>query len=99
MKTDGTAAGTTVVKDFTPGNASSSLEQLTRVGSLIYFVQENDLWKTDGTDAGTVKVFTRNTEDFPFSKLTGVGIRSFCRRHQRRMARSSGRVTARLRGP
>jgi len=73
MKTDGTAAGTTVVKDFTPGNASSSLEQLTRVGSLIYFVQENDLWKTDGTDAGTVKVFTRNTEDFPFSKLTGVG--------------------------
>lgn len=73
MKTDGTASGTTVVKDFTPGSANSELIQLTRVGTSIYFVKGNDLWKTDGTDAGTVKVFTRDTEDFTFNSLTGVG--------------------------
>ena len=73
MKTDGTAAGTSVVKDFTPGSTGSEILQLTRVGQLLYFINGNDIWKTDGTDAGTVKVFTRTTEDFPFTGLTAVG--------------------------
>lgn len=61
MKSDGTAAGTTEVTAFTnnstPGNLFVS-------GSSLYFIKKNDngsqvnaeLWKTDGTSAGTVLV-------------------------------------------
>lgn len=60
-KTDGTAAGTVMVKDIAPGPNSSSPANLTVVGSTLYFSATNttngiELWKTDGTNAGTVMV-------------------------------------------
>jgi ELWxxDGT repeat protein len=62
-KSDGTAAGTVMVKDINNGSGSSfsSFSQLTAVGNTLYF-QANDgtngseLWKSDGTAAGTVMV-------------------------------------------
>jgi ELWxxDGT repeat protein len=54
-KTDGTAAGTKLVKDILPGiNGSSPYESILFKG-LLYFVCLNtqELWKTDGTAAGT----------------------------------------------
>jgi len=59
-KTDGTAAGTVLVKDINPGTANGNPQLLTLVGSTIFFAAFDsagtELWKTDGTPAGTVRV-------------------------------------------
>jgi ELWxxDGT repeat protein len=57
---DGTAAGTNLVKDLNPGNAGSAPDYLTVVGNRVFFSANNGnaagLWVTDGTPAGTVLV-------------------------------------------
>ncbi len=60
-KSDGTAAGTVLVKDIRPGYSSSLPRYLTAVGNTLYFtafddVNGEELWKSDGTAAGTVLV-------------------------------------------
>jgi ELWxxDGT repeat protein len=61
-KSDGTAAGTVLVKDINLTNPfGSSPSNLTAVGSTLYFtadegVNGRELWKSDGTAAGTVLV-------------------------------------------
>lgn len=68
-KSDGTTAGTVLVKniDTTPlvsesdGRGRSYPQKLTRLGNHIVFIADDDthgyeLWKTDGTTAGTVMV-------------------------------------------
>jgi ELWxxDGT repeat protein len=60
-KTDGTTAGTVLVKDINPGAASSNPTDLVNVGNVIFFAANDgtdgtELWKTDGTAAGTVMV-------------------------------------------
>jgi ELWxxDGT repeat protein len=60
-KTNGTAAGTVLVKDIQPGSGGSALTYLTAVGSTLYFSARNgaagvELWKSDGTAGGTVLV-------------------------------------------
>lgn len=59
-KTDGTSAGTQIVKDVNPGTASSNLfdYDITASGDKLYFSASDgahgkELWVTDGTDAGT----------------------------------------------
>lgn len=56
--TDGTEAGTFLLKDLNPGSAGSSPSHFTRVGDKIYFAASDataghELWVTDGTAAGT----------------------------------------------
>lgn len=60
-KTDGSAAGTVLVKDLCPGACSSLPRELTALKGALYFVADdgvhgNELWKSDGTAAGTVLV-------------------------------------------
>lgn len=63
-KSDGTEAGTVLVKDIGPGNntASDLIPQfLTNVAGTLFFVMNDgvhglELWKSDGTEAGTVLV-------------------------------------------
>jgi len=70
-RTDGTDAGTDLVRDINPGRRGSNPEYLTAVGDTLYFSASTaadteplagisgpgfELWKTDGTEAGTVKV-------------------------------------------
>src|SRR5262245_10458580 len=65
--TDGTEAGTQQVIDLEPGPESANLANLTQVGNATYFMRAPaargghgaptfELWKTDGTAAGTVLV-------------------------------------------
>jgi ELWxxDGT repeat protein len=58
---DGTTAGTTLVRDIYPGPASSSIANLTAVGSSVFFTvgdvaNGRELWRSDGTAAGTAMV-------------------------------------------
>ena len=54
-----------MVKDIWPGKASSGLGQLQEFDGVAYFFANNgingmELWKSDGTEAGTVMVYTRS---------------------------------------
>ncbi|MEW6498305.1 MAG: ELWxxDGT repeat protein, partial [Cyanobacteriota bacterium] len=60
-KSNGTAAGTALVRDINPGADSSNLSNLTALNSTLYFSADNgsvgtELWKSDGTTAGTALV-------------------------------------------
>ena len=60
-KSDGTAAGTVLVKDINPGSGSSYPSNLTNVNGTLFFTADDgtngrELWKSDGTAAGTVLV-------------------------------------------
>ena len=59
-KSDGTAAGTVMVKDIVPGPSSSDPSAMVVVGDKVYFFVtisgSTQLWSSDGTDAGTVMV-------------------------------------------
>ena len=71
-KSDGTEAGTVLVKDINPGLAGSELAYPTVLGQTLYFLAKDaahgvELWKTDGTEAGTVLV-----KDFNPGPANGV---------------------------
>jgi ELWxxDGT repeat protein len=64
-KTDGTEAGTVLVKDVNPGSASGLpfyvVSPLAGVNGTLFFAADDgvhglELWKSDGTEAGTVLV-------------------------------------------
>jgi len=60
-KTDGTQAGTVMVKDINTGSLSSNPTGFTEMNGILFFTATNntsgtELWKTDGTAAGTVIV-------------------------------------------
>jgi ELWxxDGT repeat protein len=60
-KSDGTTAGTVMVKDIWPGQGPSVPSGFTIFNGALYFtandgVNGNELWKTDGTEAGTIMV-------------------------------------------
>jgi ELWxxDGT repeat protein len=60
-KSDGTAAGTVMVKDINSGTGSSTPSGFVSFNGLIFFnaddgVHGKDLWRTDGTTAGTIRV-------------------------------------------
>ena len=57
-KTDGTAAGTELVKDIRQGGGDSSPSDLVNVNGTVFFRADDgvsgfELWKSDGTEAGT----------------------------------------------
>jgi uncharacterized repeat protein (TIGR01451 family) len=79
-KSDGTEAGTVLVKDIVPGTGGSAPNNLTNVGGTLFFVAwdstaGSELWKSDGTEAGTVLVKDINpgTVGSGASNLTNVG--------------------------
>src|SRR5262249_20879815 len=81
-ESDGTAAGTHIVKDINPGSGSSSPRNLTNVNGTLYFIADDGvhgraLWKSDGSADGTVLVKTINPDrgdglDFLYTSFTDV---------------------------
>ncbi len=60
---DGSGAGTRLLKDIFPGPGSSAPRELTLLGAFVYFTAEDGagaagLWRTDGTTEGTLPVET-----------------------------------------
>jgi len=60
-KSDGTAAGTEMVKDIKPRSRSSQPRDLVNANGILFFTANDGthgrtLWKSDGTEAGTVLV-------------------------------------------
>lgn len=60
-KSDGTAAGTVMIKDIRPGSTGSEPDRLTNVRGTLYFSANNgtsgrELWKSNGSLGGTVLV-------------------------------------------
>lgn len=77
-KSDGTVSGTTMVKDITTGSDSSSISDFDvswlAIGSTLFFTNNDatgsELWKTDGTAAGTMMVKDINETPFTGSNPT-----------------------------
>jgi ELWxxDGT repeat protein len=107
---DGTSAGTYMVKDINPGALDSNPAALVRSSdhfSLTVFFRAEDgvhggeLWKSDGTEDGTVLVKDVNpgsAGSFPRSLTVvprGLSSITFFIADDARTARSSGRATAR----
>lgn len=62
-RSDGTAAGTYIVKDINPGGGSSEITSIINVNGTLYFRARDEggihrLWKSNGTEQGTVAVST-----------------------------------------
>ena len=60
-KSDGTEAGTSMVKNILAGSSGIFSKNLTEVNGTLFFTADDgtngsELWKSDGTDAGTVMV-------------------------------------------
>ena len=60
-RSDGTDAGTVMVKDIQPGDGESHPSQLLNLNGTVFFSADDgssgrELWKSDGTGAGTVRV-------------------------------------------
>lgn len=54
---DGTSSGTTLLKDISQGTASSTIRNLFLYQGVVYFfTSSGELYKTDGTSAGTVQI-------------------------------------------
>ena len=58
-KSDGTLAGTVLVKDIFAGSATSGIKYLTSLNGILYFaandgINGEELWQSDGTIGGTI---------------------------------------------
>ena len=69
-RSDGTAAGTTLVSAAAAVTAAS---ELAVVGSTLFFTVGDQLWLSDGTEAGTQLVKDLGTTDVPLTQLTVAG--------------------------
>jgi len=78
-KSDGTEAGTMLVKDIRAGTDNSTIDEMTNVGGTLFFaansgVPGHELWKSDGTESGTVLVQAFNDgQSHEIEKFTVAG--------------------------
>jgi ELWxxDGT repeat protein len=72
---DGTEAGTRLVKDILVGTGGSNPSGFTAFKGKVYFTAKGELWVTDGTEAGTVLVSEVNpgVAGADIKELTVVG--------------------------
>ena len=80
-KSDGTAAGTVMIKDIYPGSVTSNPSALTNVNGTLFFAADvtegNELWKSDGTSGGTVivkdiKPGTGGSDPYELTNVNGI---------------------------
>lgn len=54
---DGTPEGTRILKDFNPGPRNSDIKDFIAFNNHLYFSNNFQLWRTDGTEAGTIEIW------------------------------------------
>jgi hypothetical protein len=78
MRSDGTTAGTVVVKDVWPGSFNSGVGNITAVGGSIYFKATNPtglyLWNTDGTELGTQALHQFTTDPYRITDVNSAAV-------------------------
>ena len=85
--TDGTTAGTTMIKDINVGYYSSYPASFTVMGSKLYFTADDgengrELWSTDGTAGGTTMVKNIHpSAGSDISNLTAIGNKLYFAAH------------------
>jgi ELWxxDGT repeat protein len=95
--TDGTTAGTRMVRDIRPGSGGSAPHSLTKVGKLLYFSADDgshgrELWASDGTRKGTrlVRDLVPGAKGSGELQITGVGERAYFSRSYEDLWRTDG---------
>ena len=82
-KSDGTEAGTLLVKDIFPGTDSSTPLWFTTDGKTLFFTANDgvhgmELWQSDGTEAGTMmikEIYPGNNSSGPsYLSVQGIGL-------------------------
>lgn len=58
-----------LVKDINPGDENSNLSNFAKLDNEVYFEALNELWKTDGTEAGTLKITATENENLEVDDL------------------------------
>ena len=53
-RSDGTAAGTYMVKDILPGIGDSYPAGFVKYKEMLYFIASGKIWRSDGTEGGTI---------------------------------------------
>ena len=78
-RSDGTASGTTLVRDLAPGSKGSFPSGLTALGDGLVFAASGKLWTSNGTGDGTTAILPMapNTEESRPEFLTRFGDRVF----------------------
>ncbi|HEY0738782.1 MAG TPA: hypothetical protein VGD69_27935, partial [Herpetosiphonaceae bacterium] len=73
-RSDGTAAGTSLVKDMLPGWSIPAVNNSLVVGSSLFFIARESLWRSDGTEAGTMLLLndSRIRTYYPLVQVNGV---------------------------
>jgi ELWxxDGT repeat protein len=74
-QSDGTSAGTSLLKDINPGNPTSNPQRFAMVGNKVYFIADDgehgrELWVSNGTSGGTRMV----KDIYPGSESGATGI-------------------------
>ena len=79
-RTDGTAAGTSLIYDFSSFTGVPEVVFLTPVNNILYFIVYDaggtgvdQLWRSDGTNAGTYMVYNFTTANFVESYIMPAG--------------------------
>lgn len=67
-QSDGTTAGTVLVKDIMPGASSSNPFSLVTFKDDLYFIASQQLWRTDGTTQGTQLLKSTLFSDYRITK-------------------------------
>jgi ELWxxDGT repeat protein len=73
ITTDGTTAGTRVVADIVPGVEGPNIGNgFAVLGGRLYFSIDSQLWRTDGTESGTLRITTLDRIGDPFSIIVNI---------------------------
>jgi ELWxxDGT repeat protein len=79
FRSDGTAEGTELAVDLVPGPGDAGISDLAAVGDRLFFAADatSEIWASDGTPSGTVRVRPQIPHQFLSSPIVAAGSRAF----------------------